>query len=242
MSDNESTSDDEESTDNYSARQTAVRTLPGEITRVNESLKDGDDDRSPVMGILPSGAAAGRVFVAGAITEVTDVSDEGDDPYYRARLAGPSGPVNIYAGTRYNEEVANTLVRILDERAYPAEYGVVGKVRTYEADGDTVNAKIDPETMFPLPSEEVMAFRLNAAARTITRALEAKDAIEEGNEDDLFEGHNFGVDDLDYSPDHTDLEDIVRTATETLESVNGSVGDPEADEADADEADSEAEA
>jgi RPA family protein len=119
-------------------REVAHRAYAREFNDATYTFRESDDDRAPVYALLPTGAKANRVFIAGTLTETTDVGS--DDEYWQGRIVDPTGTVFVYAG-QYQPDAA-ALLRELDPPAFVA---VVGKPRTYDTDDGGTNVSLRPE-------------------------------------------------------------------------------------------------
>jgi RPA family protein len=119
-------------TDNdYQQRQPAKRAFAREFQDATETFQDSDDDRAPKFALLPTGARANRVFIAGALTETENKSE--NDEFWQGRVVDPTGTHYVYAG-QYQPEAAQQLATIKP----PTYVSVIGKPRSYtNDDGET---------------------------------------------------------------------------------------------------------
>ena len=92
---------------NYT-REPAIRATGHEINLAKYDFKTGDGERDPKYQLLPSGAGANRVLVAGTLMDVVDSSQEGDGSYLRAQVATATETVYISAN-QYQPEVRSFL-------------------------------------------------------------------------------------------------------------------------------------
>ncbi|MDX1746991.1 MAG: DNA-binding protein, partial [Halobacteriales archaeon] len=101
-------------------REVAHRVFAREFNDATHTFKESDDERAPVYLLLPTGAAANRIFVVGTLTETEDVGQ--DSEYWRGRVVDPTGTFFVYAG-QYQPEAASAL----REAEPPAYVAVAGK-------------------------------------------------------------------------------------------------------------------
>jgi RPA family protein len=142
-------------------REVARRAFAGEFNDASEQFKESDDERAPQYLLLPTGAAANRVFFVGTLTEKEDVGD--DSEYWRGRVVDPTGTFYVYAG-QYQPDAA-ALLRELEPPAYVA---VVGKPRTYDADG-TIYVSVRPESITVVDADTRDRWVVETARRTLER-------------------------------------------------------------------------
>ena len=142
-------------------REVARRAFAGEFNDASHTFEESDDERAPQYLLLPTGAAANRVFFVGTLTEKDDVGD--DSEYWRGRIVDPTGTFYVYAG-QYQPEAA-ALLRDIEPPAYVA---VVGKPRTYEADGTTY-VSVRPESITVVDADTRDRWVVETARRTLER-------------------------------------------------------------------------
>ena len=181
-------------------RELAHRVFAAEFNDASYTFKRSDDDRAPVYLLLPTGASANRVFVAGTLTETEDVGE--DSEYWRGRVVDPTGTFFVYAG-QYQPRAASAL-RELDPPAYVS---VVGKPRTYETDEGDVNVSIRPEAITPVD----IATRDRWVVETATRTLDRIEAFTDETNDDARRARE------EYDPDLDRYRDEVVAALESLD-------------------------
>ncbi|MFB6353898.1 MAG: RPA family protein, partial [Halobacteriales archaeon] len=136
------------------------------------TFKESDDERAPVYLLLPTGAAANRVFVVGTLTETEDVGS--DSEYWRGRVVDPTGTFFVYAG-QYQPEAAG----VLRELEPPAYVAVTGKPRTYETDDGTVNVSVRPEAITVVDEPTRQRWVVETAERTLDRVAAVDDETNE---------------------------------------------------------------
>jgi uncharacterized protein len=111
----------------------AVRLFAGEFCQSAHS-EPGEDAKSPVWIVIPSGAYCRQVFLAGALTEVRE-----DGDLLVARLADPTGGFDLVASGK-TSPVAETLRRIPS----PSFISVSGRAQMYRRGTDAI-LSIRPE-------------------------------------------------------------------------------------------------
>ena len=143
-------------------REVAHRVFAREFNDATYTFKESDDERAPVYLLLPTGAAANRIFVVGTLTETEDVGE--DSEYWRGRVVDPTGTFFVYAG-QYQPEAAG----VLRETEPPAYVAVAGKPRTYETDDGTVNVSVRPESITVVDVATRDRWVVETARRTVAR-------------------------------------------------------------------------
>lgn len=125
------------------------------------------DDYVPNIFLTPTGANVNRVMLVGAAVEMDDIGK--DAPFYRVRIADPTGAVFAYAG-QYQPEAQNAISRL----NVPCFVAVVGKVSHYtpESGGDTV-VSLKVETIGTITAQQRDLQLSDAAHHTVRRLTEA---------------------------------------------------------------------
>ena len=119
-------------------REAAWRIFAGEYNDATFEIK-GEGEMAPSYIVTPLGAKVNRVFVIGVLTDVENVSEDGD--LIRAHISDPTGVFTLYSGS-YQKEVTDALSGIQS----PAFVAVIGKVRTYKPeDSEEIYVSIRPE-------------------------------------------------------------------------------------------------
>lgn len=119
-------------------REAAWRVFAGEYNDSRLEIK-GEGEMAPSYVVTPLGAKVNRVFVIGVLTDVENVSEDGD--LVRAHVSDPTGVFTLYSGS-YQKEVTDALSEIQS----PAFVAVIGKVKTYKPeDSDDIYVSIRPE-------------------------------------------------------------------------------------------------
>ncbi|NHN60813.1 MULTISPECIES: RPA family protein [Halorussus] len=149
-------------------REVARRVFADEFNDATHTFKESDEERAPVYVLLPTGARANRIFIAGTLTETEDVGE--DSEYWQGRVVDPNGdPFFVYAG-QYQPEAASML-RELEPPAYVA---IAGKPRTYETDDGNVNVSVRPESITTVDAATRDRWVVETAEQTLDR-IEAFD-------------------------------------------------------------------
>jgi len=191
------------------SRQTAKRVVPTELNSSHSLITTSDEDRAPNFLVLPSGAGANRVMLAGVAMDVQDVSGEdSDNEYIRLECTDVTGTSFFSYAGQYQPE-AKAQMKALDAPSYVS---VIGKPRTFENDDGQVRVSIRPESVKVIDEDEYFGLLREAADHTIGRLTGERGA-------DNFQGmaQNMHTDD--------EREAIYDAAVETLEEVQGIVAD-----------------
>lgn len=153
----------------YTSREVAHRVFSRELNRATYTFKETDEELAPVFVLLPTGAAANRVFIVGALTEAEDIGE--DTEYWRARVADPVGSFTVYAG-EYQPDV----VRRLEAIEPPVLVAVTGKPRTFETDSGSVNVSVRPEALAVVDDATRRRWVVDTAERTLDRIARFDDS------------------------------------------------------------------
>jgi RPA family protein len=157
---------------NYAERQPAKRLFAAELNEADYHFKETDEDRAPNYLLLPSGDKANRVMMGGTLMSVEDVSNEGNDPFWKAVIQDRTGEFRAFAG-KYSPEAASVVLQGVkqDESMPPAYVIVIGKTREYrpEDDESEILINIQPETIAIVSEEQRNNFIKETAEHTINR-------------------------------------------------------------------------
>lgn len=152
-------------------RQSAIRILAAELKETTIKMpKTSDDQYEAQMYTLPSGVNASRVLLAGTAVEKEDVGK--DEPFWRLRVADPSGAFYLYAG-QYQPEAA----QVIQSLQIPCFITVIGKLSIYSPDENTVITSIKPETITIINGDERNSLLADITAQTINRMILSKGAV-----------------------------------------------------------------
>lgn len=143
-------------------REVAYRVFSTEFNQATYTFQESDDERAPIYSLLPTGAAANRVFIVGTLTETQNVGSETE--YWQGRIVDPLGTFFVYAG-EYQATVRDT-VRETDTPVYVA---VTGKIRTYETDDGNTNVSLRPEALTIVDEPTRRRWVVETAERTLER-------------------------------------------------------------------------
>ena len=161
-------------------REAAWRVFAGEYNDSRLEIK-GEGEMAPSYVVTPLGAKVNRVFVIGVLTDVENVSEDGD--LVRAHVSDPTGVFTLYSGS-YQKEVTDALSEIQS----PAFVAVIGKVKTYKPeDSDDIYVSIRPERVMEVDAVVRDKWILETCKNTkdrIEAVLEAM-KMDESNEFEL---------------------------------------------------------
>lgn len=118
-------------------REQAWRLFAGEYNDTTCKV-EGEGEKDPFYIVTPLGAKVNRLYVVGVLTNVEDLSNEGD--MLRAHVSDPTGVFTLYVG-QYQPEILDYLSH-MDTPSYVA---MVGKSRTYEPEEGTIYVSVRPE-------------------------------------------------------------------------------------------------
>jgi len=194
--------------DNAPSREIAHRVFATEFNDATHTFQESDEDRAPVYALLPTGAKANRVFIAGTLTETNNVGTE--DEYWQGRIVDPTATVFTYAGQYQSEAAA-----FLRETEPPAFVAVVGKPRSYETDDGNLNVSLRPEHISVVDAQT----RNRWVADTATQTLDRIEAFDDSNPYARMAREQYGGN-IEQYRQHTieALESLDSTTTEEKES------------------------
>ena len=118
-------------------REQAWRLFAGEYNETTCKV-EGEGDKDPSYIVTPLGAKVNRLYVVGVLTNVENLSNEGE--MLRAHVSDPTGVFVLYAG-QYQPEILDYLSH-MDTPSYVA---LVGKSRIYEPEEGTIYVSVRPE-------------------------------------------------------------------------------------------------
>jgi RPA family protein len=197
-------------------REPAVRCLARELLEASYTFQDGDGDRAPKYALLPTGQRVNRVLISGVVMRTEDVGN--DTEYQMAEIMDAAGDsFYVYAG-QYQTEARDTIREV----ETPEYVSVVGKVKTYETDGET-RVKIRPETMQVVDADTRKTWTVDAVQQTVKRVQAFRD--EDMDEADITEAK------MQYGDD---VSLYLEAAIAALENLESEVPIEESDEESAD--------
>jgi RPA family protein len=126
-------------------RQTAWRVFAGEFNDSTVEIK-GEGDMTPSFVVTPLGAKVNRLFVIGVLTDVENISQEGE--LVRAHISDPTGVFTIYSG-QYQKDVTDALTNI----DVPTFVAVIGKAKTYTPEEGMLYVSIRPERILEVSAD-----------------------------------------------------------------------------------------
>ncbi len=155
------------------AREPAWRLCAAELLQATEE-EQGTGERPVTYRISPYGARIGRALLAGRLTPPERVGRDEREPFYRARLADPTGEIAVTAGS-YQPRAMATLRRL----AAPTTALVVGRPHLYRGRDGTAYVSIRAEGIAPLDEPEYRAVVGEILGQTLDR-LEVLGAVRAG--------------------------------------------------------------
>jgi RPA family protein len=126
-------------------RQTAWRVFAGEFNDSNVEIK-GEGEMSPSFVVTPLGAKVNRLFIIGVLTDVENISQQGD--MIRAHISDPTGVFTLYSG-QYQKDVTEAISKI----DVPTFVAVIGKARTYSPEEGTLFVSVRPEKILEVNAD-----------------------------------------------------------------------------------------
>jgi uncharacterized protein len=154
-------------------RETAWRVFAGEYNDATFEIK-GEGEMTPSYIVTPLGAKVNRVFIIGVLTDVENISEDGD--LVRAHISDPTGVFTMYSGS-YQKEITDTLSKI----EVPAFVAVIGKVRTYTPEEGTLFVSVRPEKILEVSSDIRDKWILETCKNTKERIEAVLEAIKLGD-------------------------------------------------------------
>ncbi len=126
-------------------RETAWKIFAGEYNDSTVEIK-GEGEMAPSYVVTPLGAKVNRLFVIGVLTDIENVSENGE--LLRAHVSDPTGVFTLYSG-QYQQESTNALSNI----EVPAFVAVIGKARTYKPEEGAFYVSIRPEKIMEVSAD-----------------------------------------------------------------------------------------
>lgn len=155
-------------------RQIAWRVFASEYNDCSLETKTSDenlpDDLSPPTKVVsPLGANINRVYIAGVLTDVENLSDDGS--FVRAHLSDPTGVFTLYSG-QFQPELTEQLQTL----EVPAFVAIVGKARTYVPEEGELYVSVRPESLHPITSDQRDEWIIETSKHTLNRLNAIKEA------------------------------------------------------------------
>jgi len=126
-------------------RETAWRVFAGEYNDSTVEIK-GNGEMTPSYVVTPLGAKINRLFLVGVLTDVENVSEQGE--LVRAHISDPTGVFTLYSG-KFQQDATDKLSSI----EVPAFVAVIGKTRTYTPEEGTVYVSVRPEKIMEVNAQ-----------------------------------------------------------------------------------------
>jgi len=126
-------------------RETAWRVFAGEYNDSTVEIK-GTGEMTPSYVVTPLGAKINRLFLVGVLTDVENVSEQGE--LIRAHISDPTGVFTLYSG-KFQQDATDKLSSI----EVPAFVAVIGKTRTYTPEEGTVYVSVRPEKIMEVNAQ-----------------------------------------------------------------------------------------
>ncbi|WFN34401.1 nucleic acid-binding protein [Methanogenium sp. S4BF] len=144
-------------------REPARRAFAAEVREVRLTFKDGENEKSPVYVMLPSGVRCNRLFFCGQVTRKELKGEE--NTFYSVRVQDPTGIFFVSAGI-YQPEAKQQISRI-DESAWVA---VVGKAQARDTPDGATFVSIRAEAVAEIDEDTYRKWVDETAAQTLDRA------------------------------------------------------------------------
>jgi len=184
-------------------REIAWRVFADEFNDATLEIR-GSREKEPSYVITPLGAKINRVFIVGVLTDVENISEEGE--LVRAHISDPTGVFTLYSG-RYQPEVTKKLSEI----DVPAFVAITGKSRTFEPEKGVMYVSIRPETVSEVDEKTRNLHILETCKHTLERIEAMKEALQ------LSQPNVYDLQKLGY---HKDLCDGVINAVKHYRNVD----------------------
>ncbi|MCD6571778.1 MAG: hypothetical protein J7K62_00720 [Thermoplasmata archaeon] len=184
-------------------REIAWKVFADEFNDATLEIK-GSREKEPSYVITPLGAKINRVFIVGVLTDVENISEEGE--LVRAHISDPTGVFTLYSG-RYQPEVTKKLSEI----DVPAFVALTGKSRTFEPEKGVMYVSIRPETVSEVDEKTRNIHILETCKHTLERIEAMREALQ------LSQPNVYDLQKLGY---HKDLCDGVINAVKHYRNVD----------------------
>jgi uncharacterized protein len=152
-------------------REPAWRVLTRELESALEEEK-GTGERAASYLLSPFGCRMNRVLVVGSLSPPEPVGRDESQPFWRSRLADPTGAVAITAGS-FQPRAMSQLRAV----ATPTPALVVGKVHLYRGRDGVGYVSVRAEALRPVSEPEERAALADAVRHTLDR-LDLLDRLE----------------------------------------------------------------
>ena len=197
-------------------REVAWRIFANEYNDSTFEIK-GEEEKIPSYVVTPLGAKVNRLYIVGVLTDVENISDDGD--LIRAHVSDPTGVFTLYS-SQYQKDATDTLLDI----EVPAFVAIVGKSRTYIPEEGSLYVSVRPEIVRTVASDVRDQWILETCKSTKER-IEAFNEAKKMNEANAFEirklGYSIGLSEgivcalKNY--EHTDVSKYLALIKESME-------------------------
>ena len=184
-------------------REAAWRVFAGEYNDSKVEIK-GTGEMEPSYVVTPLGAKINRLFIIGVLTDVENVSEQGE--LIRAHISDPTGVFTLYSG-QYQQDATDALSNI----EVPAFVAVIGKTKTYTPEDGGIYVSIRPEKVIEVNSQIRDRWILETCQNTKERVEAVLEAMK------LSEKNSKDLKKLGYSPE---LSEGILTALEKYENID----------------------
>ena len=184
-------------------REAAWRVFASEYNDSAVEIK-GEGEMSPSYVVTPLGAKINRVFIIGVLTDVENISEQGE--LVRAHISDPTGVFTLYSG-QYQQDATDALSNI----EVPAFVAVIGKTRTYTPEEGTFFVSIRPEKIMEVNAQIRDRWILETCKNTKDRVEAVMEAMK------MTEKNSNELKKLGYSKE---LCDGIITALEKYENID----------------------
>jgi len=184
-------------------REAAWRVFASEYNDSTVEIK-GNGEMSPSYVVTPLGAKINRVFIIGVLTDVENISEQGE--LIRAHISDPTGVFTLYSG-QYQQDATDALSNI----EVPAFVAVIGKTRTYTPEEGAFFVSIRPEKIMEVNAQVRDRWILETCKNTKDRVEAVMEAMK------MTEKNTNELKKLGYS---TELCDGILTALEKYENID----------------------
>ncbi len=144
-------------------RETAWRTFAGELNAAMQE-EHGTGERAATYLLSPYGARVNRVLMAGILSTPEPIGKDPAQPFWRARLADPTGTVSVTAGAFQPRAMAQ-----LRSVPAPRTAMVVGKVHLYRGGDATAYISVRAEGIRTIEETALRGIYADALAQSLDR-------------------------------------------------------------------------
>ena len=146
-----------------SGREPAWRVLAQELSASMEEER-GSGERAASYVLSPLGARMNRVLVAGTLSPAESIGRDESQPFFRARLADPTGSISVTAGGYQPRAMAD--LRAISETVRAL---VIGKVHLFRGRDGVTYTSVRAEAVHPVVESSLREIYADAARQTLDR-------------------------------------------------------------------------